>query len=203
MAIGFIFFLPSATAMARPQLPQELLRRLEKGEVLEFSDKVKGSSVEMAKAIAIIPDVPEAVLYVLTDLAKYKHFLPHLKDSRIVKYQGMHTYAVVETSLPWPFKDAWAYFKFTRYDKPGRIFEIKWWMINGTLQQYTGHALIEPWNKEGTKTVLTYKFLAVPKTMTPDSTITEGVKTVAASIVNRSRLRLEALRKYKKMPKGF
>jgi hypothetical protein len=134
---------------------------------------------------------------------KYKHFLPRVTDSRIVKRRGWHTYSVIHTDLPWPVKDCWVYIKSTRYDKPGRVYEVKWWMLNGTMKNYTGVARVEPYNKSATQSLLTYRMLSEPKTSAPDSMISKGVKKVVSTIVNRIRLRLKALRKYKKMPKGL
>jgi hypothetical protein len=193
-------FLPAAV-LAKPNLDAESLGKLDKGEVLPFTQKVAGSNVLEGKAIGVFEDVPEAVVHVLLDLDKYKHYLPRIKDSRIVKKRGWHTFGVLETSLPWPAKDSWAYIKYTRYDKPGRVYEIKWWMVNGTLNQFTGSALVEPWNKDATRSVLTYTMLFEPKTSAPYSMISDGVKRVTRIIVDRTRLRLQALRKFNKLPK--
>jgi ribosome-associated toxin RatA of RatAB toxin-antitoxin module len=190
-------------AEARPSLSPERMERLKKGEVLVFSDQIPESSIQAGKAIAMIPDLPEAVVYVILRVDKYKHFLPRVKDSRITKYQKNHTYAVVETELPWPFKDCWAYVQFTRVDKAGRTFELRWKMLNGTMKEYSGSALIEPWNEDATKSVVTYKIKAIPLVSAPDATISKGLRKVASIFLHRIRMRLEALRKFKKLPEGL
>jgi len=179
------------------------MEQLAQEKVIEFSQKVKGSNVKMGKAIAVIDDVPEAVLYVLLGLDKYKHFIPRVSESRITKQRGWDTYAVINTDLPWPVKDCWAYVKLTRNDKPGRVYEAKWHMINGTMKEYRGSALIEPWTRDGKRSVLTYRLLFEPKGAAPDSMISNGVRSVASTIVKRIRLRVKALRKFKKMPRGL
>jgi hypothetical protein len=203
LAAALALLLLDATASARPTLGQAHMKRLLRGETVDFSQKVPGSGVKMGKTIAIVEDAPEAVVYVLLAVDKYKHYIPRIKESRVTKRRGWHTYAVIHTDLPWPAKDAWIYIKSTRYDKPNRTYELKWWMLNGTMKRYTGSALIEPWNKAGTKSVITYKMLAVPKTSAPNSVVSKGLRKVVSTIVNRLRLRLKALRKYKKMPKGL
>jgi hypothetical protein len=193
----------SSSGWTRPVLPSDQMARLTKGEVLEFFEDVPNSPIKTAKAIALFPDVPEAVLYVLFDVGKYKNILPRVKDSRVTKYQKGHTFAVIETDLPWPFKDCWAYIELARQNKSNRTFEVKWWMLNGNMKNYTGSALIEPWDKDGKQSTLTYRFFALPNVTAPDSTISDGVKTVAVTIVKRLRLRLAALRKFNKMPAGY
>jgi len=195
--------LAAGTAWGRPTLPPDELARLEQGAVLEYSRKVSGSNVMAGKAVLLIDDNPEAVTWVLLELDKYKAFVPQVKDSRIVKRHGFDTFAVVETSLPWPAKDCWAYMKYTRRDKPSRTFAVTWSMLNGNMKNYAGQALVEPWNKAGTKTVLTYEMLFEPITAAPDSVVSRGVKTAASLVAQKLKLRLLALRKFGKMPKGY
>jgi ribosome-associated toxin RatA of RatAB toxin-antitoxin module len=203
VTLSCLLFLAAPPLHAKPKLQTGDEKKVNAGEVLEYSKKVKGSGVTMGKAIAVIDDVPEAVLYVLLSFDKYKHFLPRVTESRVTKVRGWKTYTVIHTDLPWPVKDVWVYLEVTRSDKPGRVYEVKWRMLNGTMKSYRGSALIEPWVKSGKRTVITYQLLAEPKTAAPDSMISKGVKRVASTIVKKMRLRLKALRKYKKMPKGL
>jgi hypothetical protein len=190
----------SAPAAALPQLAKHDIQALEEGHVIEFSEKVEGRDVQRARAIGLFKDFPEAVTYVLMQVDKYKHFMPRIKEARIIKRKGWHTYALVETAMPWPVKDAWMYIKYTRSDRPGRVFEIKFWMLNGTMKSYQGRAVIEPWPRDPSRTVMTYEFLAEPRTLAPASVITTGIRSVANVFVQRIRLRLQAMRKYKKLP---
>lgn len=184
-----------------PKLDQNQIKALESGAILESSQKVQGSRVMMGKALAIIDDVPEAIAYVILDVGAYKNYLPRVTESRLVKKAGWHTFGVFHTDLPWPVKDCWVYLKFTRYDKPGRVFELKWWMINGTMKNYFGSAYIEPWDKSGKRSFINYQILAEPQTAAPDSLLSRGVIDVANTFLKRVRLRLKALRKFKKMPR--
>lgn len=195
-----ILLFPAAAA-ARPALPPAELARLER-QTLLYSLKVPGSGVMMAKAIRLIPESPRVVLHVLLDVGSYKHFLPRVKESRVTRKAGAHTFAVIETSFPWPAKDAWVYIDAVTVEKPGNTFETKWKMVNGTMKTYTGYALVEPWTADGKQSVLTYVMQAEPKLSVPDSMISEGVKRVVRVTADRIALRLEALRKFGKLPKG-
>jgi hypothetical protein len=200
-SLGTLIITFCVPALARPELPKDLIATLEKGKILEFSNKKPGTDIKIGKAIGLFNDTPEAMAYALLDVKSYKFFIDRVKDSRITKQNRLHTFAVVHTDLPWPVKDCWVYAKFTRYNKPGRIIEIKWWKLNGTAKEYTGTALIEPWNKDATKSVLTYELLFEPETRAPDSMISDGVRSVVTHMVIRLINRLQALRKFNKMPK--
>jgi hypothetical protein len=203
LSLLVLALMPGHSWAGRQKLTKDQIAKLEKGELINSTKKMPGTSVTAGQTIAIVEDVPEAVVYVLLAVDKYKHFLPRVTDSRIVKRRGWHLYSVIHTDLPWPVKDCWVYIKSTRYDMPGRVYEVKWWMLNGTMKNYTGVARVEPYNKSATQSLLTYRMLSEPKTAAPDSLISKGVTKVVTTIVNRIRLRLKALRKYKKMPKGL
>jgi ribosome-associated toxin RatA of RatAB toxin-antitoxin module len=198
-----LLLLLAAAAGARPRLPPGDLARMERGETLLYSLKVAGSGVTMGKAVRIIKDTPEAVLHVLLDVPAYRHFLPRIKDARITRRAGAHVFAVIETDFPWPVKDAWVYIKNTTTSKPGRVHEARWSMLNGTMKTYSGYALVEPWTPDGKQTVLTYVMQAEPKTSTPDSMISNGVQKIVRICADRFALRLEALRKFGKLPKNL
>ena len=194
---------PGALAHAEPPLSKGDRARLDRGTVLEYSQKVPGTSVMMGKAIGVINDVPEAVLHVLLQFNKYKHFLPRVKASRITRRRGWVTYAVIHTDLPWPVKDSWVYLRVRRRDRPRRVYHVKWKMLNGTMKEYRGEAVIKPWAGNGKRTLISYMLQAEPATSAPDSLISKGVRRVAGTIVKRFRLRVAALRKFKKMPRGL
>lgn len=184
-------------------LDRHQVKNIEQGHVLDFSEKVKDSPVMMGRAVGIIDDTPEAALFVLSDLSKYQFWASRVTESRLIKQQGLTGYAVIETDLPWPAKDAWAYIEFTRTHKDGRIYEIRWRMLNGTLKQYSGFTRVEPWNEEGTRTLMTYELLAEPNSATPDAIISKGVRSVARVFIQRLRLRLKALRRFNKIPRAW
>ena len=192
-----------SAAVAKPHLRPSHLKRLENWEVISFGERHKALRIPRGKAIGVINDVPEAVVYVLTHIEELEHFIPRIKNSRVTKRTGYHTYAVLHSDLPWPVKDAWVYIKMTRYDKPGRVYAFKWWMLNGTMRRYQGEALIEPWDKAAKKTVITFSLSAEPVTAAPDALVIPGVKQIAETFVHRIRMRLKALRKHKKLPAGM
>ncbi len=193
---------PGGQAWSKPALTDGELARLHKWEVLEYSQKLSSGKVLRGKAVGLIPDIPEAVVYVIEDVARYKHFLPRIKESRVVKRRGTSVWAVLETRLPWPVKDAWAYVLFTRQRLKGRRYVVRFNMRNGTLKSFGGTVLVEAYRrKDGAiHSFITYKLLTEPRTSAPDGKISEGVKRVTAQFVHRIRMRLTALRKFKKLP---
>lgn len=199
----FLFLFTSGLATARPRLSKSNTDKITRGEVIRFSQKVPFTGVMLGKAIGMIEDTPEAVVHVLLAMDKFKHFLPRLTEARIVKTKGSSVYAMLHANLPWPIRDCWVYTKATRRAKHGRVFELNWKTLNGTIKHFHASALIEPWNKDASKSVLTFKVLFEPETSTPDALLTRGIRHASETLIHRTRLRLRALRKYGKMPSSL
>ncbi len=194
---------PALAGTSKPLVTEKMRQEMEKGWVMEYQEKDAAKGVAQWTAMGIVDDVPEAVLYVLISFDKYKHFIDRMKNTRIIKRKGYDLFVVAETKLPWPVKDAWVYFKVTRTHLPGRVYELKFEKINGTMKQYTGWARVEPWSEDGKRTLLTYSLKFEPETGAPVAVIDKGVWSVAIHVVKRIRLRLKALRKFNKVPKAW
>jgi ribosome-associated toxin RatA of RatAB toxin-antitoxin module len=191
----------AASAQAFPKLPPKERAIVLRGDVVSYAIKPPGGgNLKMGKAIGIVEGSPEAVVHTLMDIGRYRFFLPTVKGSRQTKRKDPSVWGVVETTLPWPARDAWAYLKITYKHRGGGVFEMHWKMRNGTLKQYKGYALIEPYDD---KCTLTYQILVEPKTSAPDSVLSKGARRVAEMVLHRVRLRLKALRRFKKIPKGL
>lgn len=184
---------------AVPRLSKDQRYAVEHGHVLDYADRQEGASAISAHSIAVVDDIPEAVMHVILDVARYRYWVPKIKESRVTKRRGWSIYSVVETDLPWPVKDAWAYLKLTRQDRPGRVFEARWEMLNGTMKRYSGSVRVEPYKGNPKKSFVTYRLTAELKTAVPDAAIRKGVKAVVRVFVQRLKLRLRALRKFKKL----
>jgi ribosome-associated toxin RatA of RatAB toxin-antitoxin module len=187
---------------ARPALDKSIAAKVSKWKVVSFTN-THSSGATKATAIGLFNDIPEALLYLVMEAGKYEHFLPRVTESRVVKRRGDALYAVIHTDLPWPVKDCWVYIRLTRHRIGGRVYEVRWEMLNGTMKRYEGKARIEPWNEKGTRTLLTYSMIAEPRSSAPDTLIAKGLRRIAETITHRARLRLKALRKYDKLPKGL
>lgn len=184
------------------QLTPTQRERVGRGDVLTFSlPPPKGGGVRIGKAVGIVEGSTEAIVHTLMDVARYKFYLPRIKGSRFVRRADQHTvFGVAETSLPWPARDAWCYFRLTYKALGKRVFELRWTMRNGTMKRYQGYARLEPWDERGDKAIMTYKTLFEPKTAAPDSILSKGVRKAAEMFLHRTRMRVKALVRFKKLP---
>lgn len=190
---------PSRPAAAAPGLSAADAAKLKRWEVVARPLPELG----YARSRGVIPNVPEASLYASLGIARYRFWVPNIKASRFVKRSGPLSrvgYAVVSSKLPWPVRDAWAYIRFRWDNLGGRRYRMSWTMINGTMKRYGGVITIEPWTADAAHSLVTFRLLVEPKSSAPASVIRRGVRQGAALFIHRLRMRVAALRKYKKLP---
>lgn len=194
----------SIAAYAAPQLKPELQQKIERGQVIAQSlPAPEGSQIKIGKAMGIAEGSPKELVHMLMDIKRYKHYFPRVKDSRFVKKIGKDVFGVIETTLPWPLKDAWVYVKISYKAKANDVYEMNWVMQNGTLKTYQGYILIQPWDTHKNKCLVTYKTIVEPKTIASNDMISKGTKRGAELIMHRIRIRIKALKKFKAFPKDL
>ena len=203
LLLVFVGLTGPRAAHARPQLAAPDARRIASWEVVSYSLQAPDGGVRRGKAIGRIAAAPEAVLHAILEIGKYKSFLPAMKDSREIRRSAQRIWGVIETALPWPARDAWVYVELSYRHKGARTYEARWKMINGTMKQYYGSALVEPWGDGLEHSVLSFEILAEPKTAAPDSVLSRGTRRVAEVFVHRLRMRVAALGKYGRLPRDL
>jgi ribosome-associated toxin RatA of RatAB toxin-antitoxin module len=179
-----------ATATARPTLDQERLDLLGHYQVLVFSDPGIGG-LERGKAIGVIDATPDEVYRVATDYAKYKDFLPRIKESRVFAGDAVGPMVEIVINLPWPVSEAWVSAKYVHQQLPGEIYRVRFDLLRGSMKRYDGSIYIEPF--EDGKTAVTYQLLVDPNAPATDSMINRGVRSTVKSFVQSLRQRINDL----------
>ena len=146
-------------------------KRLMSGEIMVTSVRL-GGGVKAGRAMALVNASPELLYKVITNVQFYRHFVPRMTESYRVAPGLYH----LKTDLPWPVKDAWARVKMKK-GRQGGAYVVTWSMQSGTFKKFEGTAWIQQADHKG-RSILTYQFLAVPKTIAPDALLTRGVKSV-------------------------
>ncbi|MCB9556111.1 MAG: hypothetical protein H6707_08410 [Deltaproteobacteria bacterium] len=189
----------SAQGLASDRLTPAQTKKLDGWEVIHLK-QARTPEGFLAQMAVVVPDTPEATTYALMQIDKYKHFMPHFKDSRLVKTRGSTVYAVIETKLPWPVRDAWVYLKASHKHLGGRRYAAGWKMLNGTMKYYSGAASLSPWRNGPHHTLVVLTTVAALNTAAPDSLVSRGVASVTSMFLHRLRMRVVALRQFKKLP---
>lgn len=204
LAAALVATLVVPFAHARPNLSSKDMARVQSGGVVTYSLPPRnGGDVRLGKAIGIVEGSPESVVYTLLDANNYHEFVHRVKRAYFVKGHARGIFAVIETSLPWPVPDAWAYVKITYTHLGNHVYRMRWMMQRGTLKQYFATALIEPWNKRLDQCTLTYTMLAEPKTIVPDRLLSKATRHGAEMVLHRVRIRVKTRWRLRKFPRDL
>jgi hypothetical protein len=196
MLVGTLLLgsLAAADANAAPRLDPKRMERLAKGEIIIFSFDDPKEGVR-GKAIGIVDAPPEQLFGVLRDYEAYREFVPQVRRSQRVRSLGaMQDLVLVETSLPWPIRNAWSVSRFVAKQQKGPVFEIRWRMVQGNMRSNSGYVYLEPWGPGGRQTAVTYEMGANPTRLASDTVLHRGMRLATRGMLRALRKRVEALR---------
>jgi len=178
------------SAHARPSVSSTDWAKLARHDVLVFSDAWE-NGLEKAKAIGVMDFPAEEVFRVATDYARWKDYLPRVRDSRVLSWSAQGALVGLLADLPWPAGATYVQARYTHDKLPGGIFRIRFEMVHGSMKQYLGSLYIEPWVQG--KSTLTYEIVAEPDVAAPDSTINSSVRKSAGGFVHALRAHINSL----------
>jgi ribosome-associated toxin RatA of RatAB toxin-antitoxin module len=185
-----LLLLVAATAHARPNVSSADMQKLAHHDVLVFSDPWE-NGLDKAKAIGVIDFAADEVFKVVTDYARWKEYLPRVRDSRVLSASAQGALIDLIAELPWPAGNAQVQARYTHEKLSGGIYRIRFEMVRGTMKQYLGSLYIEPFAPG--KSTITYEVLAEPDVIATDSTINSSVKKSAGGFVHALRSHINQL----------
>src|SRR5258708_25373229 len=98
-------------AQARPLLDEQRLLRLERWDVVSFTDPA-GSGAQRHRAVGMFNASPEAIFKVATDYEQYTSYIPRLIGSHVMWQGADQALGMLEAELPWPLRNSWSYAPF-------------------------------------------------------------------------------------------
>jgi len=145
--------------------------QLDKGEVLVKSLTPTGDEGVAAEARAVVSAPPEKVFGFLDDCARFKEFMPRVKDSALRGTEGDAKICYTEIGMPFPISNLWSEVRSVTTRLPDGGYQRAWTLIKGTYKRNTGNWKVQPWGADGTKSLVTYTLDVNPDVMIPDAII--------------------------------
>jgi hypothetical protein len=176
-------------AAARPQLPAAENDRLLQYEVLGYSDPHRGG-IDRGKAIGLFDATPDEVFRTATDYDHWAEFMPKIKRTAVLSWNGND--CVVSTTAELKFLgESWIEAKYRHERLPGEVYRVVFEMERGSMRQYLGSILIEPFQKDGmTKSTVTFEVVAEPNMFAPKGILNRMIKRTAVNSVHALRQRV-------------
>jgi ribosome-associated toxin RatA of RatAB toxin-antitoxin module len=182
----------SGAALARPVLDNQRMSELDQYNVLIFGDPFQGG-IDRGKAIGVFDATPDEVFRVVTDLSRYKDYIPLVRSSEVMTQGRSEALVKLGAELPWPAGKTWVDARYQWDRRPGEIYIVEFGMVQGSFKRFVGRIYIEPWSPG--KSAVTYELVAVPDVLAPRSALNRGIRRLTGNFVHALRQRVNDLHK--------
>jgi len=165
----------------------DVLARLDKGEVVVSSEEVKGSGIPRAIAEGVIEAPPEKVWSLIDDCANYSKTMVRIAASKLIERDGGTVVCEVTANLPFPLPNLTSRTMATHTVEPGVKYERAWTLIKGDYHQNSGRWLLTPFKGDPKRTRARYELHIDPKIHVPDAFIASGQKKTLPDLFEKLR----------------
>ena len=178
----------STTAWA---VAEKTRARLDKGDLITTSKKVKGSEFPQSVGMMVIDAPARAIWPVLDRCGDYKRTMQRVKRSKEIWRKGNKVRCEVLIDMPAPLDDLRTVTDAVHTVIPGKKWVRAWNMIEGDFKTNNGSWTLVPFNDTGSRTLVIYKVHAVPKTAVPDMIIRLAQKKAVPKALEHLRSRFK------------
>ena len=140
--------------------------RLEKGEAIVRTVKVKGYEVAAAKMIAIIDAPPSRVWKIIDKCENYETTMPRIAKASELSRVGDKITCSVTVAMPFPLSNLTATTRAKHTVVKDKLYKRAWTLVEGDYKKNTGSWTLTPYG-DGSKTYVEYAVHAVPNISIP------------------------------------
>jgi hypothetical protein len=177
-----------ATAPAAAAPPVAAARRVE--DVAVSDEPADGTLVRMGRSEVVIRAPMELVVRQMTDFAHYNEFLPHVRESRVVRRNRGATDVYMQVPLGGSLGVIWALLRLDSRRTPDR-FVLDGQAVDSNMDRFETHTVIERVAGDPAATRLTFRMLALPRLPFPSSVFTREMRDATRTITQNLRARVE------------
>jgi len=177
-----------ATAPAAATPSAVPARRVE--DVAVSDEPAAGTLVRMGRSEVLIRAPMELVVRQMTDFAHYNEFLPHVRESRVVRRNRGATDVYLQVPLGGSLGVIWALLRLDSRRTPDR-FVLDGQAVDSNMDRFETHTVIERVSGDPATTRLTFRMLALPRLPFPSSVFTREMRDATRTITQNLRARVE------------
>lgn len=159
--IAFSFFI-NAYALEFPDKKGEIIAQ-EKDYIIRLIDSEQ-SSIKTAEAVFTVFAKPEKCFEIICDISKYPEFMPNITQTSFVKktdccliYDFVFEVAFIDIEYTVSVKN----------EKTGDFYKSGWDYVKGDLKETKGSWIIEPFNDNGSVSIIHYNVYLDPGSFMP------------------------------------
>jgi hypothetical protein len=151
---------------------------------------VAGLAIRRGRSETVIHAPLEQVAQAMLDYGRYNEFMPHVRESRVVHRNRAVTDLYVQVPLTPTLGVVWALLRLEARRARDQV-EITGGAIDGNMERFEVHALLErvPGTEPATRFV--FEVLAQPRLPFPSSLFTRENRDASRTVANNVRVRVE------------
>ena len=164
VAICFSFCL--ALGLTSRSADAHRTQRLEAGDVIVNATTIRGSSDAGLKAQALIDASPERIWAVIADCDRYEQTFHRVVSAKLISRRGDYHVCEIVYDMPFPYDDLRSRSR-AKHRENGRSYSRSWDLLEGDYKHYRGSWKIAPYDKDPSRTLVTYDVHIVPDISVP------------------------------------
>ncbi len=151
---------------------------------------VEGTLVRRGRSETIINAPMDVVVRAMTDYTRYSEFMPHVRESRVVRRNRGATDVYVQVPLGGSLGVIWALLRVDARRQADRV-DLVGQTVDSNMDRFETRSVIERLPGPETRTRLVFEVLALPRLPFPSSVFTREMRDAARTVANNLRARVE------------
>ena len=136
------------------------------GQILTTTTKVSGSSIPRVTIRGVVDAPPARIWAIVGDCDTYVARLPRIRASRVVERTDHGMICELTVALPFPLSDLTAKTRAVHVEGPPR-WDRRWTLVKGDYEINDGSWVLEVFQGDPNRTLVTYSVHAVPHSAVP------------------------------------
>ena len=160
--------------------------------VVVTEEETPGTSVRAGRSVTVIHAPMEQVVRAMTDFTHYNEFMPHVRESRVIRRNRGATDVYLQVPLGNAVGVIWALLRINAQRTPDRL-ELVGQAVDSNMDRCETHTIIERIPGDAPATRLTFRVLALPRLPFPSSVFTREMRDAARTVATNVRGRVERM----------
>lgn len=148
-----------------------------------------GTLVRRGRSETVIDAPFDVVVRTLTDFAHYSEFMPHVRESRVVRRNRAATDVYMQVPLGGSLGVIWALLRIDARREGGRL-ELTGQAVDSNTDRFETRSVVERVPGDPNRTRVVFEVLALPRLPFPSSVFTREMRGAASTLAYNLRTRV-------------
>lgn len=166
LALTLVFGLLAPSALAEKGGAERTKARLDKGEIIVRTAKVKGSDYPEVIVTAVVETAPERLWAIIEKCDDYEKTMPRVKEATELSRKGNKVVCKVTIEMPFPLSNITNTTQATHTVVPGKKYRRAWKLLEGDMKDVRGSWTLIPF-EDPNRTLVVYRTHAEPAVAIP------------------------------------